>query len=117
MFQFHVLLFAKSGAFSVTFDEAQQRLMQLPRMDTEPDGYFLVAGGEREGQRWVVNGQLFESGDRLHRVELHGRCPEATFDELLQCFGWPDVEIAFEMVREGLTLDESEFREHVHQAP
>lgn len=115
MFHFHTLLFSKSGFFPVAFDEAQSRLMQLPRMDTEPDGYFLIAGGEAEGERWVVNGQLFESGDRLHRVELHGSCPESMFDDLLHCFGWPEVEIAFEMVREGLMLDDSRFRECARQ--
>lgn len=111
MLHFHVILFANAAkmTFSSTFEQAQSRLMRLPRMDTEPDGYFLVAG-ENEGQRWVVNGQLFESGELLHRVELHGNCPEATFDDLLRCFGWPEVEIAFEMAREGLTLDEATFR-------
>jgi hypothetical protein len=113
MLQFHTILFARdrNAALPVTFEEAQSRLMRLPRMDTEPDGYFLIAGGEREGQRWVVNGQLFESGDRLHRVELRGECPEATLDGLLRCFGWPDIELAFELVHEGLTLDQASFRE------
>lgn len=111
MLHFHVNLLARSGAFPVTFEEAQSRLMQLSRMDTEPDGYFLVAGGEQEGQRWVVNGQLFEHSDRLHRVELHGSCPEETLDNLLRCFGWPNFEIGFEIVRDGVTLDELGFRE------
>ena len=109
MLHFHINLFSRESPL-VTFDEAQARLMQLPRMDTEPDGYFLIAGGESEGQRWVVNGQLFESADRLHRVELHGNCPKPVFDELLRCFGWPNAEIAFELVREGVTLDEASFR-------
>lgn len=80
-------------------------------MDTEPDGYFLIAGGESEGQRWVVNGQLFELGERLHRVELNGACPKETFDALLRCFGWPETELVFELVREGVTLDEASFHE------
>jgi hypothetical protein len=107
-----VILFANgaNATFPLTFEEAQSRLIQLPRMDTEPDGYFLVAG-ESDRDRWVVNGQLFESGERLHRVELHGNCPEATFDDLLRCFGWPDVQLSFEVVREGRTLDEAGFRD------
>ena len=115
MFHFHVNLLARPYGFPVTFDQAQSRLMQLLRMDTEPDGYFLLAGGESEGRRWVVNGQLFESTDCLYRVELHGSCPEETFDKLLRCFGWPDVEFAFEVVREGVTLDEASFRERSAQ--
>ena len=115
MLHFHINLFSRESPL-VTFDEAQARLMQLPRMDTEPDGYFLIAGGESAGQRWVVNGQLFESADRLHRVELHGVCPEAVFDDLLRCYGWPDAEIAFELIREGVTLDEASFRERARQS-
>jgi hypothetical protein len=119
MFHFHVNLLARSTphtTFPRSFEETQSRLQQLPRMDTEPDGFFLVAG-ECDSQRWVVNGQLFESGDRLHRVELHGNCPEATFDDLLRCFGWPEVELSFELVRKGLTLDEASFRHHARQPP
>jgi hypothetical protein len=119
MFHFHVNLFTHSlnATFPLSFEETQSRLTQLPRMDTEPDGNFLVAGGESDGLRWVINGQLFESGDRLHRIELHGTCPEVVFDDLLRCFGWPDVELSFELVREGLTLDEASFRERAQQPP
>ena len=108
MLRFHAHLFARP-AFFVTFEEAQARLTQIPRMDTEPDGFFLIAGVS-EGQRWVLNGQLFEFGERLHRVELRGACPPRIFDDLLGCFGWPEVEVVFELAREGATLDEASFR-------
>lgn len=83
--------------------------MKLPRLDAEPDGFFVIAG-DHEGVRWQVDGQMFDFNDRLHRVELHGQCPLAAFDDLLRAFGWPDAPLVFELVQEGVALAESEFR-------
>ncbi len=93
----------------LTFEQAIAALAQLPRMDAEPDGFFVVAG-DHEGQRWQVDGHLFDFDGRLHRVELHGACPSETFDALLGCIGWPQTPLAFELVREGIALDERGFR-------
>jgi hypothetical protein len=94
--------------FPVTFEQAADALGRLPRLDAEPDGYFLVSGDSR-GQRWH-DGHLFDFGGRLHRVELHGACPPESLDSLLTCFGWPQMPLAFELVREGVALDEAAFR-------
>jgi hypothetical protein len=94
----------------VTFEQAVGELCTLPRMDAEPDGFFVVAG-EHEGRRWQIDGHLFDFGDRLHRVELHGECPVEALDALLACFGWPKTTLAFELVMEGVALDEAAFRE------
>ncbi len=94
----------------LSFEEIQQRLLEIPRMDIEPDGYFLVAGGEAEGARWQIDGHLFEYEGKMHRVEMHGTCSEATFDQLLRCAGWPEEPTLFQLVQEGVTLGEADFR-------
>jgi hypothetical protein len=53
---------------------------------------------------------LFDFSGWLHRYELHGACPQAAFDDLLRCVGWPGKALVFETVREGLTLNEPDFR-------
>jgi len=109
--QFHVNIVAKSreAAFLCTWEDAATLLEQLPRMIFELDGSFVVSGGVRE-TLWHVNGHLFDFAGRLHRLELHGECPPDSLDALLRCVGWPDQPLVFEMVREGVTVDEQEFR-------
>lgn len=95
--------------FSVTFEEAYAALAELPRIDIEPDGFFVISG-DADGERWQLDGHLFDFGDRLHRVELHGDCPLESLDAILQCIGWPATPLVFELVREGVPLDEANFR-------
>ncbi len=89
----------------------------------ELDGSFVISGNvdqtERAGPssapsanvtRWHVNGHLFDFNGRLHRLELSGTCPPATFDELLRSVGWPRQPLVFELVREGIAANELEFR-------
>jgi hypothetical protein len=95
--------------FPLAFEQAIDALTQLRRLDAEPDGFFVIAG-DHEGHRWQVDGHLFDFGDRLHRVELHGECPRSDFDALLRCFGWPEATLAFELVMEGVVLEEAAFR-------
>jgi hypothetical protein len=47
----------------------------------------------------------------LHRVDLHGQCPRETFDAILACLGWPTTPLLFELVKEGVAMEETEFRE------
>jgi hypothetical protein len=79
----------------------------------EPDGSFVWAG-ESDGARWQVDGHLFEiyfdGRPELHRLELHGQSPREVFDELLLCVGWPEARLVFELVMEGVALDEANFR-------
>jgi len=98
-------------AFShVTFEQAIEALTKLPRVDAEPDGFFIISG-DHEGRRWQVDGHLFDFNDRLHRVELHGECPPDALGAMLRCFGWPEVALVFELVMEGVALDEAAFRQ------
>ncbi len=108
MYRFHINLFA--NPFACTWEQAAAKLQDLPRMIFEPDGSWIWSGGVGD-QRWQIDGHLFDFAGVLHRVELHGACPAEAFDRLLDCFGWPQVAMDFEMVREGTRLNESEFRQ------
>jgi hypothetical protein len=107
---FHVNVFAHP--YACTWEEAAAALERLPRMIFEQDGSFVVSGGVGPS-RWQVDGHLFDFGNQLYRIELHGYCPTMALDALLCCVGWPEVELEFEMVREGVTLDERTFRQRV----
>ena len=78
----------------------------------EPDGSFVVSGDDENQCRWQVDGHLFDFSGRLQRYELHGHCPAKVFDALLNCVGWPEQQLMFETVLEGLKLDERDFRKH-----
>lgn len=93
----------------VTFEDALSALARLPRLDAEPDGFFVIAGGAGP-TRWQVDGHLFDFDGRLHRVELHGACPPETFDAIISCLGWPAAPLAFELVLDGVALAEPAFR-------
>jgi hypothetical protein len=93
----------------LSFEQALDALARLPRLDAEPDGFFVLAGGQGP-THWAVSGQLFDYDGRLHRVELNGRCPAESFDALLACFNWPATPLAFELVEEGVALEEAAFR-------
>ena len=103
----------------VTWETAAQQLEDLGQMIFEPDGSFVWSGVET-GDRWQVDGHLFEfqfAGEPLlHRVELHGHCPARQFDQLLICAGWPKTTLVFELVLDGVALDEANFRRWVASA-
>lgn len=100
----------------VTFEQAQEALARLTGADCEPDGFFLVSG--REGGRfWRLNGQLAEHAGRLHRAELHGQASPEVLDAVLRALGWPAARLAFELVREGVTLDEPTARGYALAEP
>lgn len=107
LFHFHVNLFGYP--FTCTWEEAAAALENLPRMIFEPDGSWIWSSGVG-GQRWQIDGHLYDFDNCLHRVELHGKCPSAEFDQLLACFGWPMTKLSFELVREGQRVEEAEFR-------
>lgn len=101
---------AFSAALTPSFEEIQERLLKLPSSDCEPDGYFLVTGREN-GHFWRLNGHMHEHAGRMHRVELNGECPAPDLDAVLRTFGWPETELVFQLVHEGVTLREGDFRE------
>jgi hypothetical protein len=96
--------------FSVSFEEAAERLRHVERMDLEPDGYFLWSGAA--AGRWQVDGHLYDRGHRLLMVSLKGNCPTEQFDHLLTAIGWPKTPLMFELVQEDAYVDEAEFRRY-----
>jgi hypothetical protein len=114
MLRFHVVI---SGALneqrglSVTFEHVRAELELLERLFIEPDGSFVWAGVDAAGGRWQVDGNLIDRGEALDHVELKGHCPEAQFDLLLRSLGWPGARLQFQLPRQGVFLEEAEFRQ------
>lgn len=94
--------------FTCTFEETATKLAALFSMDIEPDGYFVWARGI-DADRWQVDGHLFDRNNKLWRVDLKGSCPKENFEELLSCIDAPTDQIVFQLVQEGITLEEANF--------
>jgi hypothetical protein len=101
---------ALATPFGITFEEASERLSQLPRLFIEPDGSFFWGSAAGELPAWQLDGNLFDRNGRLVFVDLRGSCPTKEFDRLLGVFGWPQTPLVFQLVREALPLDEADFR-------
>ena len=109
MFRFHVIIQSATQPWCVTFDQAYAALEQVPGVFIEPDGSFFLTS--RLGElSWQAEGNLYDQGPCLAHVELKGCCPEERLDDLLRPLGWPEQVLAFQMVREGAQLSETEFR-------
>ena len=60
-----------AATFGLSFEEAEQRIGQLPRAFTEPDGSFFW--GSSAGQpNWQIDGNLFDRNGRLAFVDFAG---------------------------------------------
>jgi hypothetical protein len=110
----HLMIHAdglEGGALGVTFEQAAERLERLPRLHLEPDGWFAWNSAADE-RRWEVAGQIHDRGPRVGHVEikLEGVVPPMELDRLLAAFGWPESRLAFQLVREGVVVDEAGFR-------
>lgn len=107
---------ALATAFALSFEEATRALAQLPRMFIEPDGSFVwvSAGGE---PAWQVDGVLYDRDGRLLLVDLKGSCPAAALDQILSSVGWPATPVMFQLMRQGVFVDEETFRAIAERAP
>ena len=95
--------------FDCTFEEAYTALEALPGLLIEPDGSFVWgAPGGRRG--WRLDGVLYDAHGRLQFVELKGCCSCAALDQLLAALGWPERQVVFQLVEQGVFLDEVRFR-------
>jgi hypothetical protein len=117
MLQFHAYVHGAHPSGSsvpaplpITFELAACRLESLDRMFLEPDGSFVWVGTAADGGAWQVDGNLIDRGDTLAHVELKGTCPEDRFGDILRCLGWPEFPLLFQLVRQGIHLDEAAFR-------
>jgi len=100
-----------STRLTVTFEQAEQSLSALSRLFFEPDGSFVWVGATN-GERWQVDGELYDGGVTLAYAELRGDCSAEAFDQLLTAFGWPDRKLMFQLVREAVFLNETAFRQY-----
>lgn len=66
----------------VSFETMAQRLRELERLDLEPDGFFVW--NVEAGQPWRVTGQIYDNGQRVQYVHLHGDLPRFAFDRLVE---------------------------------
>jgi hypothetical protein len=96
---------------AVGFDDALERLAELPRMFVEPDGAFVWVSSAAD-RRWQVDGNLFERQGRVLIVDLKGSCPPAELDRFLTALDWPTEPVMFALQRAGAFLDEAAFRCH-----
>jgi hypothetical protein len=101
--------------FGCSFETAQARFSELERMFIEADGSFVWASPQGS-PAWQVDGNLYDRNEQLLFVDMKGVCPAEQFDRLLTALGWPDTRLMFQLTREALFLDETEFRSWALQA-
>lgn len=97
-------------AFPVQGEAAAEELGSLPRMFLEPDGSFVWVSAAEETP-WQLDGQLYESHDRLLYVDLKGSCPVTAFDAILRACGWPTAQVVVQDMRAGVFLEDADFRQ------
>ena len=102
---------AAAAPLAVTYEVAAAELGKLPRLFLEPDGSFVWTGNTADSMHWQVDGNLIDRGDVLAYVELRGSCPSEQFDVLLRALGWPETPLTFQLLKQGVLLDESAFRQ------
>lgn len=93
-----------------SFESAQTRLNNLPRMLFEPDGSFVWVHENEAAAGWQLDGVLYDRNGRLHSAEINGNCTEEAFDTLLSAMGWPGTDLVFQLSDEAVFVDEGEFR-------
>jgi hypothetical protein len=94
---------------TVCFEDACAKLSGFPQMFVEPDGSFVWTSPQADSA-WQIDGVIYDRHDRLLFVDLKGSCPSEAFDRLLRVFGWPETAMVFQLAREAIYLDETEFR-------
>ena len=96
MTEFHLYLYGPNKApLPSSFEDAADRLQQLPRLYFEPDGSFVWA---LDGGKQQVFGMLYDAGGRLQYVELRGRCDASTWRTIVAAIT-PDEPAGWQVVR------------------
>lgn len=101
----------QSTTFDCSFEEASTRLAALERMYCEPDGSFVWVSSQNE-PAWQIDGNLYDRNGRLLFVDLKGTCPNEQFERLLAALGWPNTPLMFQLTRDAVFLDETQFRRY-----
>jgi hypothetical protein len=81
-----------ASTFSVSFEQSVERLQQLERLFIELDGSFVWCG-QVDQQVWQMDGMLYDSQERLQRLELKGDGPPQAWRSLLGCLDWPQQRV------------------------
>jgi hypothetical protein len=75
--EFHVYLYGPDrGPLATSFEQAEARLLELPRLHFEPDGSFVwtLDAGQQQ-----VFGMLYDAMNQIQYCELRGRCHHQTW--------------------------------------
>jgi hypothetical protein len=100
-------------SFAVSFESASKALARFQRLFIEPDGSFVwVSSADEPKATWQLDGVLYDRGGKLLFVDLKGSCPQSPFDRFLAALGWPATPLVFQLAREAVFLEESEFRKY-----
>ena len=102
----------RTRPLQISFEEAVERLEQLPRMFVEPDGSFVWVG-QQDASTWQLDGCLYDRDQHIVYVDVAGTCSPQQFDLLLSTFGWPDAPLIFQVVQQAVFLDERNFRNYI----
>lgn len=112
MQHFFVRVFVAADApnkqLPLAFDAAFAALAELPRLFIEPDGSFVWTSPAGSAT-WQLDGNLVDGGATLYYCELKGSCPPEPLDQILAAVSG-NAALQFEMVEEGLVLNEEAFR-------
>lgn len=95
--------------FPVSFEEALDRMDRLPQLLIELDGSFVWSGVDAVGP-WQLDGTVHDRNGRLLYVTVKGSCRESSWEQLLDCFGWPQQAVVIQSVREAVYFEEPQFR-------
>lgn len=101
---------ASENVFKCSFEDVVANFESLPRMFLEPDGSFVWVI-QSNTTRFQLDGLLVDNGTNLISVELKGACDEATLEQVLTAVGWPEQEVVFQLVQQGVCIDQLDFRE------
>lgn len=78
--EFHLHLYGPhQGPIESSFEQAEARLVQLPKLHFEPDGSFVWT---LDGGRQQVFGMLYDANQQIQYCELRGRCESITWQSL-----------------------------------
>ena len=79
---FHVYLYGPDGGpLPVSFEDAAERLQELPKLGFEWDGSFVWA--KDQGQQQVF-GMLYDAAGSIQYCEMQGKCDLRTWQTLCQ---------------------------------
>ena len=101
----------QTASLQVSFEEAVERLEQLPRMFIEPDGSWVWVG-QQAALTWQLDGCLYDRDQHVVYVDVAGTCPPLQFDQLLRACGWPDAQLVFQILQQAVFLEELDLRRY-----